>query len=103
MIRVTFTDTEVHFESDGTGKHYAIHCVDFPAVFGHPRHLMVDFERAHPLLHAALKAVHGGLLAPRVEIRVTRPVLDGLADVDRRTLKDFLIHSGARDVTILDA
>ena len=103
MIRVTFTDTEVRFESEDSGKHHAIYCAEYPGVFGHPRHLMVDFERAHPLLHGALKAVHSGLLAPRVEIRVVRSVSGGLADVDRRTLKDFLIHSGARDVTILDA
>ena len=101
MIVITFTDTELRFESESTGKRHAIDCGEFPAVFGHPRHLMIDFERARPLLQAALRAVHGSLLPPRVEIRIARPVSGGLADVDRRTLKEFLVHSGARDVTIL--
>ncbi len=104
MIRVIITDTELRFESDSTGRQHAIHCAEHPAVFGHPRHLMVDFEAARPLLNAGLKAVHGGsLLPPRVEVYVERAVLGGLADVDFRAIKDFFAHSGARDVKIHDA
>jgi hypothetical protein len=101
MIRVLFTNTEVQFESKSTGKHFAIRYSEQPEVFGHPRHLVVDFERASPLLNAALKVVHGkSLLAPKVEIRIDRIFAGGLADVDYRIIKDFFIHSGAREVNI---
>ena len=101
MVRVTFTNTEVHFESDKTKRQHTLKHAEYPEVFGHPRHLMVNYERARPLLHDALKAVHRGLLAPAVEVRVTRSLAGGLADVDHRTLKDFLLHAGAKHVSVL--
>ena len=100
MIRITFADTEVRFEGDATKELHAIRYAEHPEVFGHPRHLLVNFERAQEVLRAALKAVHGGIFPPRTEVRVIRSLAGGLADVDRRTLKDFLIHAGARDVVI---
>jgi hypothetical protein len=103
MIKVLFTDNEVRFESENAAKQYAIRQSEHPEVLGHPRHLMVNFESALPVLHAALKAVNGrSLFAPEVEVHVLREMPGGLADVDKRTLKDFLFHSGARDVRIRD-
>ncbi|MEI8287983.1 MAG: hypothetical protein WCH99_00810 [Verrucomicrobiota bacterium] len=103
MIRVIITDREVQFWSDRTGKQHTIRCLEHPAVFGHPRHIMVDFEAAIALLNTALKAVHSRrLFAPRVEVHVRRAVTGGLADVDLRTIKDFFVFAGAKDVKIFD-
>ncbi len=103
MIRVLFTDTELQFESKRTGKHFVIRYSEQPEVFGHPRHVMVNFERASPLLNTALKAVHGkSLLPPKVEIYVQRIFSGGLADVGHRAIKDFFIQSGALKVNICE-
>jgi hypothetical protein len=101
MIEVLFTDEELRFESLKSGKQCTIPFAAHPEVFGHPRHLMVDLERARPLLNAAMKEVAGiSLLAPTVEIRIERAVAGGLADVDRKAVKDFFMHAGARKVEI---
>jgi hypothetical protein len=101
MIEVLLTDKQLRFESSKSGKQYTIQCAAHPEVFGHPRHLMVDLERARPLLNAAMKEVAGfGLLAPTVEIRIERAVAGGLADVDRKVVKDFFMYAGARQVEI---
>jgi hypothetical protein len=100
MIQVTFAETEVRFASNATKKQHVIRYAEHPDVFGHPRHLMVNLESAQDLLREALKAVHGGMLPPKVEVRVRRHLAGGLADVDRRTLKDFFVQAGARDVAL---
>jgi hypothetical protein len=67
MVRITFTNTEVHFESDTQEQQHILYYAEYSDVFGHPRHLMVNFELARPLLHDALKSVHRRPLAPAVE------------------------------------
>ena len=98
-----FTDTEVQFESKRTGKDFVIRYSDQPGVFGHPRHSWWILSGASLLLNTALKAVHGkSLIPPKVEIHVQRIFSGGLADVDRRAIKDLFIHSGAREVNICE-
>jgi hypothetical protein len=101
MIQVCITDTELRFESPKSGKRYAIQCADHPEVFWHPRHLMVDLERARPLLTAAMKEAAGFTLLPQsVELRIERAVAGGLVDVDYQVAKHFLIYAGAKKVEI---
>jgi hypothetical protein len=101
MIHVSITDTELRFESPKSGKRFTIQCADHPEVFGHPRHLLVDLERARPLLTAAMKEVAGfALLPPTIELRIERAVAGGLVDVDYQVAKQFFTYAGAKNVEI---
>ena len=101
MIQVLITDAELRFESSKSGKRYVIQCADHPEVFGHPRHLMVDLERARPLLTAAMKEVAGfAIMPPTVEIRIERTVAGGVVDVDWEVAKHFFEYAGAKKVEI---
>jgi hypothetical protein len=101
MIHVSITDSKLRFESLKSGKRYAIQCADHPEVFGHPRHLMVDLERARPILTAAMKQeADFALLPPTIELRIVRTVAGGLVDVDYQVAKHFFTYAGAKRVEL---
>jgi len=99
-ILASFTDDALTFteeESPPVSVPYREH----PEIFGHPRFLMIDFDKSAALVRSALRQSAGGrlpLIAPKIAVSFDRPVHGGITDMDKRIIGEILTKAGALKV-----
>ena len=74
---------------------------EHPEVFEHPRYLVADIDQGAALVRKAIYQMAKGrftLIAPQIVVSIERSIPGGVADIDRKTLKEMFTKAGARKV-----
>jgi len=99
-ILVSFTEDSLTFTEDES-RPVSFPYRDHPEVFGHPRFLMIDFDKSATLVRSAVKQLAGDrrpLIAPKMAVSVERSVQGGITDMDQKIIGEILTNAGALKV-----
>jgi hypothetical protein len=99
-ILVSFTDDALTFTEEGS-QPVSVSYREHPEVFGHPRFLMIDFDKSAALVRSVVRQMAGArlpLIAPKIAVSVDRPVPGGITDMDKRMIGGIFTSAGALKV-----